>query len=65
MFKEEALEEALIDFFTSTVELPGCPYLCDGLIWWEKRGDWEYPWRIVRYTDGIAQGYPCGEPRKI
>lgn len=60
------LETALRSFFTNTVDLPECPpNLSPRAIWLEVRDGWQYPWRIVGYDhNGIAQGYPCGEPRK-
>lgn len=61
-----ALGQALIDFFTNEVDLPDCPAeVANGAVWWERRSGWEYPWRIVERVDGVAQGYPCGEPRKV
>lgn len=60
------LEEALVSFFTNTIPLPTCPKNLEArTIWWEQDGQYEYPWRIVSYDAGIAQGYPCGEPREI
>ena len=57
------LKEALQSFFTNTVPLPTCPRgTATGSIWWELRDGWKYPWRIVKFTRGVAQGYPCGEP---
>ena len=56
------LTAAVLDWFTAPVDLPGCPDdAAIGSIWWERRGDTEYPWRIV----DVKSGYPCGEPRKI
>ncbi len=57
------LKEALQSFFTNTVPLPTCPRgTATGSIWWELRDGWKYPWRIVKFTRGVAQGYPCSEP---
>jgi hypothetical protein len=61
--KADDLMQALTGFFTSTVELPDCPQgLVPRALWWEHRDGWRYPWRIVEYRDGVAMGYPCGEP---
>jgi hypothetical protein len=57
------LHDALLAWFTSLVELPDCPDLEDGSVWWERDGGWLYPWR-VRKVDGVMQGHPCGEPKK-
>ena len=64
------LGEAIVAFFTSTVELPGhggqtCPPGLEGKIWWECVDGWKYPWRVDSYIDGVALGYPCGEPVKL
>lgn len=59
------LADALEGFFTSTVDLPTCPPgTLPGALWWQQRGGWRYPWRIVSYANGVAQGYPCGEPER-
>jgi hypothetical protein len=62
----DSLEDAVVAWFTGLVELPTCPLLEDGALWWEDRhGDgWLYPWRVKK-VDGVMQGYPCGEPKKI
>ncbi len=60
------LAKALTDFFTSTVALKSAPTgLSTRSVWWQRRGKWLYPWRIVGYSNGIAQGYPCGEPKRL
>jgi len=61
------LASALVGFFTSTVPLPSCPPgLPSGALWWQERGGWRYPWRVVSYDAmGVAQGYPCGEPERL
>lgn len=60
------LEEAVVAFFTSEVALPTAPQGLEARqVWWEVRDGWRYPWRIVRYLDGVAQGYPCGEPAQV
>lgn len=60
------LTDALVGFFTTTVELPTCPAgLPAGARWWEERDGWRYPWRVVSYVEGVAQGYPCGEPERL
>jgi hypothetical protein len=59
------LGEAIVTFFTSTVPLPDCPLGLTGKVWWEEDEAWLCPWRIVQYIDGCAEGYPCGEPKKI
>lgn len=58
--EDEALGEALMGFFTNSVDLPTAPDLPAGSIWWQERDGWLYPWRMT----GLKQGYPCGEPRQ-
>ena len=56
------LEQAVLDFFTCAVDLPGAPDTATkGTLWWEDGGDgWLYPWRMT----GPQEGYPCGEPKR-
>lgn len=58
----EELYEAVMNFFTSPVDLPRAPDgIIVGEIWWEDRGNgWLYPWRMT----SPKAGYPCGDPRK-
>ena len=58
----DPLVKAVTNFFTNTDPLPKCPPGLEGQVWWDRRERWSFPWRIVRYENGIAQGYPCGEP---
>jgi hypothetical protein len=62
--KELSLGEAVIAFFTSTVDCPQCPPDLAGQVWWESSNGWLYPWRVVSYENGVAKCYPCGEPKK-
>ncbi len=61
------LDDALVEFFTNAVDLPTAPAgLVKGALWLEIRKNdpgWGYPWRILGYENGIAQGYPCGDPK--
>ena len=51
------------DFFTAPVELTGCPATVSIRdVWWEKRGDTLYPWRVSERKGEVTYGYPCGEP---
>jgi hypothetical protein len=59
------LGHLLTAFFTAGVSLPTCPAdLAPRTLWWEERDGWLYPWRILGYEAGVAQGYPCGEPKR-
>ncbi len=64
MSASDDLGEAVLTFFTNTDPLPKCPPGDAPRLWWEERDGWLLPWRIVGYEDGVAQGYPCGEPKK-
>jgi len=56
----QKLLDCVTDFLTAPVDLAHAPDVPKGEIWWEERGGWLYPWRMV----GPHSGYPCGEPRK-
>jgi len=54
-------EKAIVNFFTSEVEVLALKNHTKGELVWENRGDgWLYPWRVTR----PGYGYPCGEPQK-
>lgn len=60
------LAGAIVDFLTSEVRIGLAPKnLQKGALYWERRGSWEYPWRITAVRNGVCFGYPCGEPRKV
>jgi len=60
--EDRTMADEITNFLTSPVHLPASSAAQHvGDVWWERRGDWEYPWRIT----GKRQGYPCGEPRRV